>query len=131
MTNTAFIRQTDRPAIANNLDNDFDRNLTQPVNDTRLSTHVLLIPSLILAYIFNGEQDPRKVCWLYAVLSTALLLVGVFVNSNLLLVAVIMLAITLINRVNVWLLKKLSGDVWASDERKYFASISDFSTRIQ
>ena len=76
-------------------------------------THAVVIPFLVLVYIFNGSHDPKKVHWLNIILSAVFFVAGIILNPDFLLVGTMFFAIALTNIACVWIVQNFGRSVWS------------------
>jgi hypothetical protein len=84
---------------------------SRPDDSAKRYTHMVVIPFLILVYIFNGSHDPKKVHWLNIILSTVFLGAGIIFNQDFLSVGTMFLAIALTNIASVWIVQNFGMGV--------------------
>ncbi len=74
-------------------------------------THTVVIPVLVLVYIFNGSHDPKKVHWLNIILSAVFFVAGIILNPYFLLIGTTFFAIALTNIACVWIVQNFGRSV--------------------
>ena len=74
-------------------------------------------------YILNGNHDPKKVQRLNLVLVSIFLIVGLFLDQDLLPFGFVFSGITLVNGINVWIVQNLNGNAWNPVEREIAVQI--------
>jgi hypothetical protein len=84
-----------------------------PEDMAKQYTHTMVIPFLVLVYIFNGSHDPKNVHWVNIILSAVFFVAGIVLNPNFLLVGTMFFAITLTNIGCVWIVKNFGMNVWS------------------
>ncbi len=87
-------------------------NAYHPEDRAKLYTHTVIIPFLILVYIFNGSHDPKKVHWLNIIVSAVFFVAGIIFNPDFLLVGTMFFAIALANIACVWIVQHFGRSVW-------------------
>ncbi len=86
-------------------------NVYHPEKGTKRHTHTVLIPFLVLAYVFNGSHDPKNVHWLNIILSAVFFVAGIILNPDFLLVGTMFFAIALTNIACVWIVQNFGRSV--------------------
>lgn len=84
-----------------------------PEDRAKRYTHTVVIPLLVLVYIFNGSHDPKKVHWLNIILSAVFFVAGIILNPDFLLVGTVFFAIALTNIACVWIVQNFGRNVWS------------------
>jgi hypothetical protein len=84
-----------------------------PEERAKRYTHTVVIPFLVLVYIFNGSHDPKKVHWLNIILSAVFFVAGIILNPDFLLVGTMFFAIALTNIACVWIVQNFGRRVWS------------------
>ncbi len=82
-----------------------------PEERAKRYTHTVVIPFLVLVYIFNGSHDPKKVHWLNIILSAVFFVAGIIFNQDFLLVGTMFFAIALTNIASVWIVQNFGMGV--------------------
>jgi hypothetical protein len=88
-------------------------SLYRPEDKAQRYTHTLMIPFLVLIYIFNGSHDPKKVHWVNIILSALFISAGIILNPDFLLVGMMFFAIALSNVACVWIVQNFGGNAWS------------------
>lgn len=96
-----------------------------PEESAKQRTHTVVIPFLILVYIFNGSHDPKKVHWLNIILSVIFFIAGLVFNPDLLMVGTLFFTIALTNIACVWVVQNLGRSVWTPTVETILSQLHD------
>ena len=102
---------------------------SRPSDKAKRHTPTAVIPILVLAYIFNGSHDPKKVHWLNFVLSAVFYVAGAILNPDFLSLGAMFFAIALTNIACVWIVQNYANCMWSPAVAEILAQLHD-SVRI-
>jgi hypothetical protein len=74
---------------------------------------MVVIPFLVLVYVFNGSHDPKKVHCLNIILSGIFFVAGIIINPDYLFVGTMFFAIVFTNIACVWIVQNFGKSVWS------------------
>lgn len=85
----------------------------RPEDTPKQHMHMVVIPFLVLVYIFNGSHDPKNVHWLNSILSAVFFTAGLVLDPDFLMVGTMFFAIAVTNAACVWIVQNFGMSAWS------------------